>query len=166
MQAPRIIARTGWTTNELDAAIDEAEPAGPFAIVSLLIGVNDQYRRRTTESYQPAFEALLERAVEFAGGEPARVVVLSIPDWGVTPFGVDSGRIGISNEIDAFNAVNRAATLARGARYVDVTRASRFGAEDPALTADDGLHPSGRAYAVWACLAEAAALSALSLAEL
>jgi len=157
---PEIIARTGWTTSELDAAIDEREPEGPYALVSLLIGVNDQYRGYDVAGYEPEFRALLERAIGFAGGEPERVLVLSIPDWGATPFASGRDRAAIAAEIDAFNAVNARVTAELGAHYVDVTAASRSDGSD--LVASDGLHPSARQYAIWACLARPAAAAALT----
>ncbi|HOU90647.1 MAG TPA: SGNH/GDSL hydrolase family protein [Polyangiaceae bacterium] len=157
---PEIIARTGWTTSELDAAIDARDPEGPYALVSLLIGVNDQYRGYDVEGYEPEFRAMLERAVGFAGGAPERVLVLSIPDWGVTPFASGRDRAAIAAEIDAFNAVNARVTAELGAHYVDVTAASR--SDGPDLVASDGLHPSARQYAIWACLARPAAEAALT----
>jgi lysophospholipase L1-like esterase len=159
--APTLIARTGWTTDELAAAIAREDPQGPFDLVTLLIGVNDQYRGRTAEAYRPAFRALLRQAIAFAGGEPDRVIVLSIPDWGVTPFAAGRDRVRIAAEIERFNAVNREETRALGARYVDVTPLSRQAAEDPALIAPDGLHPAGPMYAAWARLALAEAEAAL-----
>ena len=148
---PEIIARTGWTTDELMADIERAAPEGRFDLVSLLIGVNDQYRGRDAEEYRAPFRALLERAVAFAGGEAGRVVVVSIPDWGATPFARGRDRARIAAEIDRFNAVNREETERTGARYVDVTGISGLsgapGAE--ALVAADGLHPSGAMYAEW-----------------
>ena len=151
---PEIVARTGWTTGELMAGIDRAAPSGCFELVSLLIGVNDQYRGMEAGEYRAPFRALLERAVTFAGGEAPRVIVLSVPDWSVTPFAQGRDRARIASEIDRFNAVNRHETVARGARYVDVTQASR--AAPPAgagpRLAPDGLHPSGEMYAVWARL--------------
>jgi len=148
---PEIIARTGWTTDELMADIERAAPEGRFDLVSLLIGVNDQYRGRDAEEYRGPFRTLLERAVAFAGGEAGRVVVVSIPDWGATPFARGRDRARIAAEIDRFNAVNREETERTGARYVDVTGISGLsgvpGAET--LVAADGLHPSGAMYAEW-----------------
>jgi lysophospholipase L1-like esterase len=143
---PMIIAKTGWTTDELAAAIPERLPA-TFSLVTLLIGVNNQYRGRDLEEYRTQFVSLLGRAVEFAAGDASRVVVLSIPDWGVTPFAKDREHARIAGEIDRFNAVNREETQRAGARYVDVTGISR---RDPSDVVDDGLHPSPRAYAAWA----------------
>lgn len=148
---PLTIARTGWTTDELSGAIDAAAPAADYAFVSLLIGVNDQYRGRDVAGYGPAFEALLDRAIGFAGGRRDRVLVLSIPDWGVTAFGAKSGRdvARIARELDAYNAAARAACARRGVAFVDITPASRAHGAEPAMLAEDGLHPSAAMYALW-----------------
>jgi lysophospholipase L1-like esterase len=161
--APEIVATTGWTVRELGHGIDQAAPRGPYDLVTLLIGVNDQYRRGDPDTYRADFAAMLRRAIGFAGGRAGRVVVLSIPDWGVTPFAARSGRDRetIGAEIDRFNQINREETAKAGARYVDVTPESRHAAADPALTAPDGLHPSGVMYEAWARLAVAAAQAAL-----
>ncbi|MEO6877360.1 MAG: SGNH/GDSL hydrolase family protein [Gemmatimonadaceae bacterium] len=153
LQPAMIVARTGWTTDELLAAIDAADPRGPFDLVTLLIGVNDQYRGRTTDDFRPGFRTLLARAIAFAGDRVDRVLVLSIPDWSVTPFARGRDAANIAAEIDAFNAVCRNETLAVGASYVDITPISRTAADDAGLLAGDGLHPSGRMYAAWAELA-------------
>ena len=157
---PQIIAKTGWTTDELDAAIDAADPRGPFDLVTLLIGVNNQYRGRDSEQYRGEFAALLQRAIGFAGGDPSRVIVVSIPDWGVTPFAEGRDRAQIAREIDRYNALNRGEAARAGARYVDITAISR--GTDPALVAGDGLHPSGMQYREWvrAILPEARAILA------
>lgn len=144
---PQIIAKTGWTTDELNAAIDAANPRGPFDLVTLLIGVNNQYRGRDAEQYRGEFAALLQRAVGFAGGDVKKVIVVSIPDWGVTPFAEGRDRAKIATEIDRYNAINREEAARAGAKYVDITPISR--GNDPALVANDGLHPSGRQYAEW-----------------
>jgi lysophospholipase L1-like esterase len=146
---PQIIAKTGWTTDELSIAIDAAKPNGPYALVTLLIGVNNQYRGRDAEQYRKEFAALLERAIAFAGGNPKRVVVVSIPDWGVTPYATGRDRAKIAAEIDHFNAINAEETKRAGARYADVTPASRRVATDTTLVAPDGLHPSAAMYAQW-----------------
>lgn len=156
---PEIVATTGWTVAELDAGIDAASPQGPYGIVTLLIGVNDQYRGASAEAYRPAFRAMLRRAVGFAGGEAGHVVVVSIPDWGVTPFAEGRDRARIADDLDAFNAVARDESAAAGARFVDVSAVSRErGAADVVA---DGLHPSGALYAAWAALALPHARAAL-----
>lgn len=162
---PEIIARTGWTTDELAAAITHAKPHGPFDLVSLLIGVNNQYRRRSRDEYRRQFEALLQQAVAFADGVSQRVLVLSIPDWGVTPFARSRDPKQIATEIDQFNAIKRAVTEQRGACYINITPLSRTAAMDRTLVAGDGLHPSGSMYASWAQLALPTALAALKSEE-
>lgn len=146
---PVIVARTGWTTDELAAGIDGAALAGTFDFVSLLIGVNNQYRGRGLEEYRVQLQDLLTRAVAFAGGDPGRVLVLSTPDWGVTPFAEGRDRAKIAGEIDAFNEVERREAESVGVRFVDIVGISREAAGDPTLVAEDGLHPSGAMYARW-----------------
>ncbi len=162
IEDPLIVARTGWTTDELSAGLDAANPHGPFDLVSLLIGVNNQYRGRDLEEYRREFAGLLDRALAFAGDQPGRVLVLSIPDWGVTGFAEGQDRSRIAREIDAFNAVNAEETRRRGARYVDVTPISRRAATESGWVAGDNLHPSGRMYAAWARLALPEACAALT----
>jgi lysophospholipase L1-like esterase len=164
VQAPRIIATTGWTTDELSAAMDAADLAPRYGLVTLLIGVNNQYRGRSQAEYREQFLALLERAIALAG-DARRVVVVSIPDWGVTPFAEGRDRAAIAHEIDAFNAIARDEAHRAFARWVDVTGISR---EHPGEVVDDGLHPSARQYARWAdaILPEArTALRELSIAR-
>ena len=144
---PQIIAKTGWTTDELDAAIDAAKPKGPYDLVTLLIGVNNQYRGRSADEYRTQFVGLLKRAIGFAGGNAKRVIVVSIPDWGVTPFAEGRDRGKIAREIDQFNAINREEAARAGAKWVDITAISRR--SDPSLVAGDGLHPSATMYAQW-----------------
>lgn len=146
---PLIIARTGWTTAELTAGIAQANPQGPFDLVSLLIGVNNQYRGYDQEEYRQEFTALLEQAIGFAGGNAGRVFVLSIPDWGVTPFAAGRNVAQITAEIDAFNSINQAESARLGVAYIDITPISRQAVNDGSLIAGDGLHPSGKMYAEW-----------------
>jgi lysophospholipase L1-like esterase len=146
---PEIIARTGWTTDELSSAIDAANPPGSYALVTLLIGVNNQYRGLDAEQYRKEFVALLKRAIGFAGGDAKRVVVVSIPDWGATPFAAGRDRVTIGKEIDRFNAINVEETRRARAHYADVTPVSRRVATDATLAAPDGLHPSAAMYARW-----------------
>lgn len=160
---PQIIARTGWTTDELAAAITADEPLGTFELVSLLIGVNNQYRGRDTENYREEFSALLGRAIALAGHRAGRVLVLAIPDWGVTPFARQSGRdLGqIARELDAFNAIAAGCCAARSVAFVDIAPVSRQRGGEPDMLADDGLHPSARLYAEWMRLALPVAQQAL-----
>ena len=153
LEDPRIIARTGWTTGELSAAIDAAHPLGPYGLVSLLIGVNNQYRGMPLKRYRGEFDSLLARAIGFAGGRPEKVLVLSIPDWGASFYGRNFDTEMIAMEIDAFNAANREISLAKGVRYVDVTQASREASGDESGFAPDGLHYSGLMHGQWAGLA-------------
>ncbi len=145
---PRIVARTGWTTDELLAAIVAERLSRKFDLVTLLVGVNDQYRGYGVARYTEAFATAMRTALAFAKA-PDHLVVLSIPDWGVTPFASGRDRAAIGREIDAFNAVNRAAALQAGAGYVDVTPVSRAAASDATLLAADGLHPSAAMYRRW-----------------
>ncbi|MDL1910243.1 SGNH/GDSL hydrolase family protein [Chloroflexi bacterium CFX6] len=148
-----IIARTGWTTAELWEGIQAQDINPLYDLVSLLIGVNNQYRGYDINEYREQFVFLLNKSIEYAGGNPNRVFVLSIPDWGVTPFASGRDREKIAQEIDAFNAVNREETEKAGAHYIDTTPISREAADDSSLIAPDGLHPSGKMYAEWARLA-------------
>jgi lysophospholipase L1-like esterase len=115
-----------------------------------LIGVNNQYRGYSVDEYREGFRFLLSKSIEYAGGDANRVVVLSIPDWGVTPFAADRQADVISKEIDVFNTVSRAETESAGAHYVDITPISRQALGDVSLIAGDGLHPSGKMYKMWA----------------
>ena len=148
---PRIIATTGWTTGELASAMDDAEPLGEWDFVSLLIGVNNQYRGRDVDDYVGGFATLLQRAIALAGGRADRVLVLSIPDWGVTPFAQESGRnlAQIAAELDAYNEAAREICASLGVAFVDITGISRDGGGDAEMLASDGLHPSAAMYARW-----------------
>jgi len=148
-----IIARTGWTTDELWQGIQAQGVTPPYDMVSLLIGVNNQYRGRDIAEYREEFSFLLNKAIEYAGNDVSKVIVLSIPDWGVTPFAAGRNSTQIANEINEFNAVNLEETMKAGAHYVDITPVSRKALSDPSLVAGDGLHPSGSMYAEWAGLA-------------
>jgi lysophospholipase L1-like esterase len=149
--APEIVARTGWTTDELSVAMDAHTFHPPYALVTLLIGVNNQYRGRDLDNYRKEFRALLERAIALAGANPAHVVVVSIPDWGVTRFGHGSGRdlARIARELDAYNAANAQIATMLHVGYADVTAASRAGADHADMLVGDGLHPSAAMYARW-----------------
>jgi lysophospholipase L1-like esterase len=149
---PKIIAVTGWTTDELQSAIKKENLTGTYSFVTLLIGVNNQYRGYPISTYKKEFAELLQTAITFAGGDKNKVFVVSIPDWGATPFGKNSGKNPqtIANEIDNFNTANQEITLAAGVSYTNITPASRNAATDISLVASDGLHPSGKMYAEWA----------------
>jgi len=149
-KSPEILATTGWTTDELQTNINSHVFTSPYDFVSLLIGVNNQYRGRSVENYKPEFESLLKQAIQFAGGRTDHVIVLSIPDWGVTPFADGRDRVQIAREIDDYNAANRYLSEIYKVHYVDITPGSREAATDPTLIASDGLHPSAKEYARWA----------------
>ncbi len=152
---PRIIATTGWTTDELAFGIDGAEPLGEWDFVSLLIGVNNQYRGRSAMDYRGEFETLLKRAIGYARGRAERVLVLSIPDWGVTPFvkTTQATPQTIATELDAFNAAAQVVCEARGVAFVDITPVSRQRGGETEMLAEDGLHPSAAMYTLWTQLA-------------
>jgi lysophospholipase L1-like esterase len=146
---PEIVARTGWTTAELAGGIAGAKLRPRYDLVSLLIGVNNQFRGLALDEYRAELHALLAGAIRRAGGNPKRVLVISIPDWGVTPFAAGRDRAAIASAVDSFNAVNRAEAAQAGARWVDVTGISRLADREPALVAGDGLHPSAEMYRRW-----------------
>ena len=145
---PQIIAVTGWTTNELSKGMDAQALTPPYDLVTLQIGVNNQYRGRSAEEYRVQFNTLLQRAIHLSGDRPAQVVVVSIPDWGVTRFASEHGRDSaqIAAELDRFNAIARTDATRAGAGFVDITEISRQHAD---LVADDGLHPAAVQYALW-----------------
>jgi lysophospholipase L1-like esterase len=148
--APEIIAKTGWTTDELQAAIGKATLLSKYDFVTLLIGVNDQYRGRDIMEYKEQFEELLKKAIELANGKKDRVIVVSIPDYSVTPHGRSLEPEKVSKEIEVFNGVNKALSIQYKVLYADVTAGSREAANDQSLIAGDGLHPSEKEYRKWA----------------
>ena len=150
MDTPRIIARTGWTTDELIRAIDNTNDLDPsYDLVSLLIGVNNQYRNYDFVEYEREFPVLLRQALNFADGDTNRVIVLSIPDYGVTPFGSFGDQDKIARELDEYNAFAQAEAEKKGIAFYDITPISREAADDRSLVASDGLHPSGEMYTRW-----------------
>lgn len=148
----RIIAQTGWTTDELALAILAAEPLGAWDLVTLLIGVNNQYRGRDVEIFVREFNTLLDTAMAAVAGRPERIQVLSIPDWGQTPFGAACGCdiALVSAEIDAYNRAIAQRCTARGIALLDVTTLTREHSANPDMHAEDGLHPSAAMYRLWA----------------
>lgn len=148
-RSPDIIAVTGWTTADLLAAMPASVPA-PYHIVSLLIGVNNQYQHLNQSDYRSQFISLLQQAIRLAGDRPGHVIVLSIPDYSVTPFARGSNTAYIAAQIDSFNSINREIALAYQVQYVDVTEESRRAAVDHSLIAADSLHFSGKEYSIWA----------------
>jgi lysophospholipase L1-like esterase len=147
--APQIIAQTGWTTDELDAAIDAANILKQYDIVSLLIGVNNQYRGRTAKDFKIEFEHLLQRAIQFASNKPNCVFVLSIPDWGITPFAEGRDRKKVAEEIDAYNLVCQNASTAFKTHFINITDSQRVDGNKKEFLAPDGLHPSAKEYKKW-----------------
>lgn len=155
-QHPQIIAKTGWTTDELAAAVaawEKEHPNRKFDAVTLLIGVNNQYRGRDTANYRTEFKQLLTTAIHYAG-TPGHVFVVSIPDWGVTPFAAKQYEVRseqqIAHEIDAYNEVNRQEAIMAGAHYTEITQHSRLAKHNADWIAGDGLHPSPLMYQEWA----------------
>jgi lysophospholipase L1-like esterase len=148
---PEIIAKTGWTTSDLLKAINEKKiPVPAYDLVSLLIGANDQYQGRSPAEYRAQINTILQQSVQLAGDKPSHVIVLSIPDYSVTPYARNSDTFFISRQIDSFNAVGKKLATAYKVHYLDMTPESRKAADDPELVAGDGLHFSGKEYAVWA----------------
>ncbi len=166
---PQIIAATGWTTANLLVALSNAQKRATleksekpatlekaYDVVSLLIGVNNQFQGRSQAEYAAQFELLLQQCLRLAGNKPDHVVVMSIPDYSVTPFGRMGDTALIAAEIDSFNCVNKGIAEKYSVRYIDVTAESRKALTDPSLIAADGLHFSGKEYTVWARLMEPA----------
>ena len=147
---PVIVAKTGWTTDELAMAVREEGIKETFSFVTLLIGVNNQYRGRELDNYKQEFSQLLDQAIVFANGHTQKVFVLSIPDWGATPFAEGKDRQNIAKEIDAYNAAKKEITLAHKCNYCDITDSTRKNGTTKEYLAEDGLHPSAREYTIWA----------------
>jgi lysophospholipase L1-like esterase len=148
VEGPTIIATTGWRTDNLKNGMTIARLQPVYDLVSLLIGVNNQYQGKPLEPYKEEFEALLQEAIRLAKGDKDRVFVISIPDYGYTPFG-QAKREKITRELNAFNEANRAIAEKWGVKYFNITDISRQGLDQPELVAADGLHPSGKMYTLW-----------------
>lgn len=147
-ESPVIIARTGWRTDQLIDAVESAHLKKEYDLVTLLIGVNNEFQGRTLPEYERDFTLLCRKSIELAGNKKKRVIVLSIPDYGYTPYGKASQK-RISERIDLFNASNKRISDSLGLKYVNVTQISRRGLDEPDLVADDGLHPGAKMYALW-----------------
>ncbi|HTD93449.1 MAG TPA: SGNH/GDSL hydrolase family protein [Chitinophagaceae bacterium] len=147
---PRIVAKTGWTTDELQAAMENASLKKSYDFVTLLIGVNNQYRGLKVVDYIPQFESLLKQAISYAGNDTAHVAVLSIPDWGATPFAYGRDRKLIASEIEEYNAAAKLVAEKYHIYFVDITTNSKQALEDHSLVTSDGLHPSPKEYSRWA----------------
>jgi len=148
-----VVAQTGWRTDNLQSALSNQAAVladSTFSLVTLCIGVNNQYQNANFDTYKTQFEALLQYAIARAGGQKDRVVVISIPDWAYTPIGQNSSNPAlISQKIDQYNDANRSIAEAYEVQYVNVTDVSRRGIAEPNLVALDGLHPSAKQYTEW-----------------
>lgn len=163
VKTPTIIAVTGWTTDNLIKAIANSGITNKkFDFVTLLIGVNDQYQGLSQSNYATKFQQVLNTAITFAGGNKDHVFVISIPDWGVTPYAGGQDSV-IGPQIDEFNNINKAISQNSGVNYLDITPISRMAATEPDLIAPDGLHPSGKMYTLWVNLLEPMVLAKLKL---
>lgn len=147
---PVIVAKTGWTTDELAQALREEGIKETFSFVTLLIGVNNQYRGRDVNNYKEEFTNLLNQAIVFANGHTQNVFVLSIPDWGVTPFAEGKDRTQIAKQIDAYNLTNKDISLVHKVNWLDITDSTRANVSKDGFLVEDNLHPSGMEYKIWA----------------
>ncbi|MEO7308737.1 MAG: GDSL-type esterase/lipase family protein [Ferruginibacter sp.] len=159
--AAEIIAKTGWTTDELSNAIENTAVLETYDIVSLLIGVNNQYRGRSATEFKIEFEHLLQKAIQFAGNKAYRVFILSIPDWGVTPFAEGRDRKQVAKEIDAYNYICETSAKEFHTNFINITNSQREDANNTEFLAADGLHPAGKEYTKWAVRLEEAILKEL-----
>lgn len=148
--APEIVAKTGWTSFELAEHILHTRLNDQYDHVTLLIGVNNQYRGLSVNDFSADFDFLLKKAIHLAGNKPEKVIVLSIPDWGQTPFAKDRNREVIAAEIDAYNNVCRNTAKEMGTHFINITPLTREAPHDPELLAKDELHYSGKAHRQWA----------------
>ena len=148
---PTIVATTGWTTDELMSGIVKSDVSDTYDLVSLLIGVNNQYRGYDEDQYEKEFKLLLDEAIKFANGNNHHVFVVSIPDYGITPFAMEKGldAAAIAHELDSYNAIAQKIATLRDITFIDITDISRTAVDDPELIAPDGLHPSGKMYGLW-----------------
>jgi len=149
LNKPVIIAKSGWTTDQLIDTLNKINFNKKFDFVSLLIGVNNQYRGRSVENFKEGFTILLKKSIEYANYKKERVMVVSIPDWGVTPFAKNKNRTIIGNEIDAFNKVIHDECMKNNITFFNITEISRKAVNDNSLIAEDGLHPSKKMYKQW-----------------
>jgi lysophospholipase L1-like esterase len=150
ISGPEIIAKTGWTTDELEAGIKRYKFLAKYDFVTLLIGVNNQYRGREVMEYKMEFEELLKKAIAYSNSKTSRVAVLSIPDYSVTPFAQNMNKEKIAREIEVYNSVAKALSIQYKVHFIDITPGSREAEEDPELVAEDKLHPSPKEYKKWA----------------
>jgi len=148
--AAEIIAKTGWTTDELRNAIENTSLLQQYDIVTLLIGVNNQYRGRSAGEFKTGYEQLLQKAIQFSGSRPARVIALSIPDWGVTPFAAGRNSKQVAEEIDQYNEICKYSAAAHKINFINITTSQRLDGDKTEFLAADGLHPSAKEYNKWA----------------
>src|SRR5215207_6904410 len=147
--APEIIAKTGWTTDELEAAVNNHELLSKYDFITLLVGVNNQYRGRDIMEYKEQFEHLLKKSIALANGKAEHVIVLSIPDYSTTPFGQKMDTVRIAKEIDEYNTLNKAISIQYKVHYVEITESTRKAKGAAGSVVADGLHPSEKEYAKW-----------------
>lgn len=148
--APESIAKTGWTTFELAEHLIHTQLERQYDFITLLIGVNNQYRGLSIDDFKNDFDFLLKKAIHLSGENPARVIVISIPDWGVTPFASGSNQQQITNEIDAYNQICESAALNSGSHFINITASQREDGNKEEFLASDKLHPSAKEYTKWA----------------
>jgi lysophospholipase L1-like esterase len=146
----QIIAKNGWTAEDLITAVASTNKRSNYTVVTLLIGVNNQYQGKPAKEFEPSFLSLLKSAIALTGNRPKRVFVISIPDWGITPFASGRDRKEIANEIDAYNLVCEKNAKAEGANFVNITDSYRIDGSKPDYLSGDGLHPSKLEYTKWA----------------
>lgn len=145
----QIIAQTGWRVDQLKSAINNSDLEPPYGLVSLLIGVNNQFQGQNAIEFRPEFVEILEKSLKLVENRTERLFVISIPDWGSSPYGATLNRTQISKEIDDFNSVIKEESEKRGVRYFNITDISRRALTDKTLIASDRLHPSGKMYKLW-----------------
>ena len=145
----QIIATSGWRVDQLKFGMDNSNLEPPYGLVSLLIGVNNQYQGQNANDFRPEFIEMLEKSLKLVNNRKERFFVISIPDWGASPYGFGFDRAKVSKEINEFNSVVKEESEKRGLRYFDITAISRRALIDRTLIASDGLHPSGKMYKLW-----------------
>lgn len=158
---PVVVAENGWTTGDLEAGIDDADPEGPFDLVTLLVGANNCFQGESAAAFEPKFRDLLDRALGFAT-DPSSTVVITVPDYTLTPVGGDNDPEEHAERLETYNEIVREAARARETRLVDVVPPSKRVRENPELIADDDLHPAPAQHELWLERIEPVASDALS----
>ena len=141
-----VIAQTGWTTSNLKSAITTAQPPADFDLVTLLIGVNNQYQGKPFSLYETEFVELINTAISLVGGDHTKLIVLSIPDYAYTPFGQNSNPTYISEQLELYNSYAQTYCENNNLNYVYITDITQEGLTNTELVASDNLHPSTLAY--------------------